>query len=123
MTVLFQGTLNSPKGLRESAVRPIANAAKKLGRALQIRVSMEAEGFPDGRTTITLYISTDGGVTFRAASMACDNPKPWRGPAPHYWTMGYELDTEAVPTHAKFSIDAPQAFSTTVILETVDGSN
>lgn len=121
MTILFQGTLNAPQGPRESPVFNVPNI-KQPGVSLDIKVSFVAENFPAGTTTITLFISLDGGFSYRSASMTTINPATFRGPPPHFWVMTFGLGPNDIPTHAKFSTDAPQAFSTQATLETSGGS-
>src|SRR4051812_44914644 len=122
MTILFQGTLNSPQGLRESPVFNVPANIKQPGISLDIKASFVAENFPNGTTTITLFISIDGGNTYRSASTTVIMPATFRGPPPHFWFLTFGLGPNDVPTHAKFSTDAPQAFSTQATLETSGGS-
>lgn len=123
MTILFQGTLNAPQGFRESTVRTVNSNLKQPGVALTIKAAFVAENFPNGISTITLFISTDGGNTYRSASMTVEMPHSFRGPPPHFWTMTFELSHDDQPTHAKFSTDAPSAFSTPVTLEALSGGS
>lgn len=119
MTNFFNGSLSSPKGLRESNVLVVPANVKQPGSPLTIKTSFVAENFPNGTTVITLFISTDGGNTFQSASMTVEMPHVFRGPAPHFWTMTYELGPDDQPTHAKYSIDAPAAFQTPVTIDAV----
>lgn len=119
MTTFFDGSLSSPKGLRESNVLALSPNIKQPGLPLTIKTSFGAEQFPNGTTTITIFISTDGGNMYQSASMTVEMPHTFRGPAPHFWTMTYELGPDDQPTHAKYSIDAPAAFQTAVKIDAV----
>lgn len=123
MTILFQGNLNSPQGPRESPVFVVPSNIKQPGVSLGIKASFVAENFPVGTTTITLFISIDGGNTYRSASTTVVMPATFRGPAPHFWFLTFELGPEDVPTHTKFFTNAPQAFATPATLETISGGN
>lgn len=119
MTILFQGTTPIQAGLHESGLFAVPGNIKQPGVALNLKVSFGAEQFPNGTTTITLFLSMDNGATFRSAVMTVVMPATFIGPAPHFWNMGFGLGVDENPTHAKFSTDAPSAFSTTVKFEAV----
>jgi hypothetical protein len=117
MTILFQGTVAFLAGAHESAVFPVPGGIKQPGVALNVKLSLQGDNLPAGTTTVTVFISTDGGATYRSASMTIDAPRTYRGSPPHWEMLGYEIGADDVPTHAKFSYDVPSAFSTAVKLE------
>lgn len=116
MTVLFDKTIPIQAGLHESAVFDIPAQFQQPGQ--QIKVSMGAEQFPDGTTSISVFISTDGGNSYRSAATTVDMPTTFRGAPPHFWNIGFALGENEIPTNAKYATDAPAAFSTRVIIET-----
>ena len=78
---------------------------------------MDDATFPDGTTSIAIFVSGDGGNTFRSASMTVDHPAFWRGAGPHFWVLEYGFLPNEAATHVKYATNAPQAFTTNVIVE------
>ena len=117
MAVLFNGSVSFPAGVKESNVLSLAGR-KFAGQILRIRVSMDEAGFPTGETTISISVSSDGGVTYRTATGTYINPAIWKGAGPHYWFLEYGFGPDELATHVKYSTIAPQAFTTQVIVET-----
>jgi hypothetical protein len=117
VSVLFSGSRTFQSGLRESATIPVPGNIKQAGVPLRVRVSLEAENFPNGTTTISVLISTDGGATFNEAAMTVVMPATFRGPAPHYWYLEYQLGADDDSTHAKYRTNAPAGFTTNVTVE------
>ena len=117
MATLLAGVVPFPSGLRESAVFAVPGGIKQAGVPLNLKISLVADSFPNGTTNLTVFISLDGGASFRSASMSCVIPASFRGPAPHFWTMTFSLGANDQPTHVKFSTEAPSAFSTSATLE------
>ena len=118
MTVLFSGSVPIVAGPRESAAFSVVGS-KIAGNVLRIRVSMNEATFPVGTTTISVMVSSDGGVTYRTASGTYINPAQWRGPGPHFWFLEYGFGAGELATHVKYATDAPQAFTTQVIVEAI----
>jgi len=105
-------------GVRESAPVAVPDGVKQPGLPLSVRITLGAEAFPNGTTTLTVFLSLDGGATFpRSASMTVVMPVVFRGPAPHFWFMGFSLGPNDNPTHVKFSTNVPTQFTTSVLLE------
>ena len=116
MAVIFSGSRSFPQGAFESATLDVS--ARKIAKtALRIRVSMDDANFPNGTTSIAISVSSDGGVTFRTASMTVDHPAFWKGAGPNYWVLEYGFLPDEDATHVKYATNAPQAFTTNVIVE------
>jgi hypothetical protein len=116
MTILFTGNVPIQAGAFESAAFSVAGR-KVAGVPLRIRISMDEATFPAGTTEISVFVSGDGGATYRSASGTYINPATWRGPGPHFWYLEYGFGADELATHVKYATDAPQAFTTNVILE------
>lgn len=119
MSVLFTGTRSIAAGTAESLPFAVPQGTKQPGIPLTLRLALDAATFPNGTVTISVSISIDGGANYRTASMTCETPATFRGPAPHFWFMDYSLGPNDNPTHAKFATNSPGAFSTGVTLSTV----
>jgi hypothetical protein len=118
MTILFQGNRTIPAGLNESNVFPIPQNIKQLKQALELKVSMVWDDFPNGITSIEIFLSMDGGVTFpKSASGTYDMPRTFKGPPPHFAYIGFSLSEFESPTHAKYVTNAPAQFTTQVTIE------
>ena len=116
MTILFAGNVPIQAGAFESAAFNVAGR-KVPGVPLRIRLSMDEATFPAGATEISVFVSSDGGATYRSAAGTYINPAEWRGPGPHFWFLEYGFGANELATHVKYATDAPQAFTTNVILE------
>lgn len=120
MTILFQGNRTIQVGTVESQAFAIPKNVKQIGETLEFKISLVAEDFPDGRTTVQVLLSLDGGLTFpRSAqdTFISPPPQPFRGPAPHFNFIGFSLGPNDDPTHAKFVTTAPAQFTTPVTIE------
>lgn len=117
MIVLFTGALPILAGPHEFGPFAVPGGIKQPDAELTLRITIGADTVPAGTTRLTMFLSTDGGATYRSASMDLVSPRSWRGAAPHFEVMGYFLGVNDSPTHAKFSTDAPSAFTTTFKLE------
>jgi hypothetical protein len=103
----------------QSSAFAIPGDIKQPGVLLNLKLSLEAEPFPTGTTTILMELSLDGGATWKGAPMAFTMPHTFRGPAPHFWNVGYTLGPNDNPTHGRFTTIAPSAFTTNIVLEAV----
>lgn len=114
MTVLFDNTIPIQAGPHESPVFNIPAQFQQPGQTITVRI--DATPFPDGRTTINVFISTDDGATYKNGGMTVDRP-----PAPRFAgsfeSCGFSLGADEIPTNAKYSTDAPLAFTARVIIE------
>jgi hypothetical protein len=119
MTVLFSGSRNIAAGDVTSSNFAISAAIKRAGFPLSLSLSLEAEPFPIGTTTIEASLSLDSGTTWRMASMTVVMPAVFKGPPPHFWTMSFNLSNGDEPTHARFRTIAPSAFTTNVVIAAV----
>lgn len=120
MTILFQGNRTIQAGAVESQPFAIPKNVKQLGETLEFKISLVAEDFPAGSTTIQILLSLDGGVTYpRSAqdTFISPPPQPFRGPPPHFEHIGFSLGPNDDPTHAKFVTNAPAQFTTAVTIE------
>jgi len=117
MTILFQGNRTIQAGVTDSPVLAVPQNIKQPGQAFQLTIDMVWDNFPNGITTIEIFFSFDGGVTFPAsASNTYDMPHTFRGPPPHLASIGYSLGPNDNPTHAKYRTDAPAQFTTQVTI-------
>jgi hypothetical protein len=117
MTTLLNGNVNIQQGPHESNVFSVPGGIKQPNVPLKLQVSLGAEQFPDGTSIVSIFISTDGGLSFRSASMTVNMPTTFRGPPPHFWVLSLQLGANDVPTHMKYSTNAPSAFTTTVKID------
>lgn len=117
MAVLFNGSVPISAGVFNSSAFAVPGGIKQAAKPLNLRLSLGAEQFPNGTTELTVFISTDGGTSYKSATMSVVMPAVFKGAAPHFWTMSYSLGANDNPTHARFSSNAPSSFTTTVLLE------
>jgi hypothetical protein len=117
MTVLFSGTVTVTNGNLQTANLAVPGGIKQPGVPLQLLLKLNESTFPAGTTTVSASLSMDGGSTWRTASMTCVNPKVWRGPPPHFWTLGFALEANENPTHARMNVVAPAQFNLTGTIE------
>jgi len=115
VTEIVNAKLTIRTGVRESSVHVVPEQHKVNGS--EVRISLDAGTFPTGEVSMTIFVSTDNGITFNSASMTTINPGTFRGPAPHFWVMTYSLN--GIPTHFKYSTNSPSQFQTDVKLEIV----
>lgn len=115
MTVVFSGSRSFPAGNFQS---PTFAVNKQLAHAQRIRVLMEAEQFPVGVTSVEIFLSTDGGATFKSASMTVVMPAQFKGPPPHFWMLEWGFLPDQPGTHARYEVTSPSAFTTNVTVET-----
>ncbi len=119
MTRLFSGPISFPAGANETAALPIPAGIKQSGVPLTVNVSMDADPFPAGTTTILILLSLDGGLTYpRSGGGSFINPHNF-GRFAHVWPLGFSLGPDDSPTHAKVSTDAPAAFTTATTIDAV----
>lgn len=80
------------------------------------KVSLSADGWPDGTYTVTMFLSADGGLTF-PISQSTSFTSPFNFPLGKSHVCWLEHSRfDIVPTHAQVQIDAPAPFNTTVSL-------
>ena len=117
MTVLFDSVVPILGGVNESALMAVPGGIKQPGIPLTLLLSVENTLMPVGTSTLTIFLSSDGGATFRSASSSGSPPTVRRGVGPHFWQMGYSLGANDVITHVKFSTNVPSTFVAQVKLE------
>lgn len=114
-TTLSSGLQVVLAGVQAQSVIAIPGNLKQAGVAQAIRVTANAAAFPAGTTTLSIGLSTDGGLTFHTAQMACPG-----GVAPNgdnTYIMSYALGVDDAPTHTRISFDALVGFSSNVTVE------
>lgn len=115
-STLFSGNVSFPVGFNESNAFNVSGK-KQQGLPLDLMIQVESAAFPAGRTTLTIFFSFDGGLTFPAsASMGVDGPIQPGPKVPLFQDMTYSRGADDVPTHAKYASDAPSAFTAQVIV-------
>jgi len=118
-TTLFDGNVNYRAGQFESNPFNVSGR-KQDGAVLTIDIQVAEGAFPDGTTTLTIFFSLDGGATYpKSASMTVVRP---RDPSPRYPAFeefSYSLGENDNPTHAKYSSDAPSAFTARTIVSVI----
>jgi len=108
VAVLFSGLQVTVGGVQSQAVIAVASGSR-------IRLTMDASVFPVGTTTISIGISTDGGVTYKSASMGCIGGVGANGA--HNYVMTYEREPGATITHTKVTVDSLVGFSANTVIE------
>jgi hypothetical protein len=117
VTVLASGTVNLNSGLNQSANFPVPGGIKQPGVPLGLRISWNGDSLPTGNTTISVFLSFDGAVTWKSASVTATSPRVWKT-ADHTLYLGFSMGANDNPTHARYEITAPSAFSLPATLET-----
>ena len=118
MTILFQGNRQIQAGINESPVLSVPQNIKQPGEAFQLVISMVWDDFPTGTTGIDVFLSFDGGLTFPAsAGGTWEMPHFFKGPAPHFAEIDFDLGANDNPTHAKYRTNDPSKFNTQVTIE------
>lgn len=78
------------------------------------KIIMSGDGWPDGSYVFTLFISSDGGVTFPFQRIVTFT-SPFNFPAGKSHNCVFEYKQfDIVPTHAKARVDASSQFTTTI---------
>jgi hypothetical protein len=119
VTLLFSGTVNVVNGNLQTAALPVPGDIKQPGVPLQLLMRFNESSFPAGTTTINAQLSMDSGATWKTASMTCVKPSTWKGPAPHFWSLGFTLGQNDNPTHARLIVSAPAQFNLVGTIEAV----
>lgn len=107
-TTLFSGDINFPSGDFETGVfTPPAGFS-------EVDVVMNADPFPTGTTTVTIFMSFDGGATFpSSASMTWIAPHTFPAKFAHIVKFGFSI---AGANKTKISSNAPAAFTTNTVI-------
>jgi len=114
MTTLFDGNVSFPAG---DFTSPGFKVSKKLDGVTSLTLLVESAAFPAGRTTLNIQFSFDGGLTYppeKSAQMTVDGPIPSDPKVPVFQDMTFTLN--GTPTHARYSSNAPSAFTAHVIV-------
>ena len=104
LTTLFSGNLTIPAGNTQT---PVFKPPQGFST---IDILMDADPFPTGTTTITIFMSFDGGTTFpSSASMTWDAPHTFPPQFAHRVQMSFSIEGA---NRAKVQTSAPAMFTT-----------